>query len=182
MSRLDAKKVKLMIYGDTHFRLPSIRHAEIYRNKGAPTWVYNIDTEEQDNGSNQHMNGCAHAAELKEKSRTKTFSNKNSCRMFKITHYEYEIYTKRFVIFDFLQYLFGWGNGNQPWGNDIQDFMITSWRNFIINLDPSSTKYPWEQYDGADGHMEIENDATNGIFRNDKFYDFDNLINLVERY
>lgn len=89
MSRIDAKKVKLMIYGDTHFRLPSIRHAEIYRNKGAPTWVYNIDTEEQDNGSGQFLNGCAHAAELKEKSINKTFSNKNSCQnpILKITDY-----------------------------------------------------------------------------------------------
>ena len=44
---------------------------------------------------------------------------------------------------------------------------------------PSSDVYPWSQFDGNELHMEIENDATNGIFRNDAKFDFDVLADLI---
>ena len=50
-----------------------------------------------------------------------------------------------------LKYFFGWGNDHRPWQQDVKDFLLTSWRNFIINGDPSSSKYPWSQYDDFEG-------------------------------
>ena len=75
----------------------------------------------------------------------------------------------------------------------VNKYWETNWSiNFIIPFsksftlifskksgNPSSDAYPWSKFDGHELHMEIENDATNGIFRNDAKFDFDVLADLV---
>ena len=77
-----------------------------------------------------------------------------------------------------LKYFFGWGNQNLPWQAEIGTFLLRSWINFAVTGDPSSGDYNWVQFDGDEGHMEIENTESQAVFRNDAKFDFDLLVDL----
>lgn len=74
---------------------------------------------------------------------------------------------------------------NKYWEvNRLINFIIPFYKIFTLIFskksgNPSSDAYPWSQFDGNELHMEIENDASNGIFRNDAKFDFDVLADLV---
>ena len=65
---------------------------------------------------------------------------------------------------------------------EIENFVVRSWINFAVYGTPNSDGATWwDQYDGDEGHMEIEKLGDSAELRNDEKFDFDLLVDLKDR-